>query len=130
MAWLGIAAGGALGALARYGLSGLVHAWAGSRLPWGTLAVNLIGCFALGLLMELSRQTGWVPAEFRLVAGVGFLGAFTTFSTFGVETLLALEGGDWLGAAWNVALNVAGGLLLAFGGAVTARWLAALRGAL
>ena len=81
MTLLGIALAGAAGALARYGLSGLMHRFLGAAFPWGTLAVNLVGCFLLGLLLEVSRQSGWVSPGFRTIAGIGFLGAFTTFST-------------------------------------------------
>jgi CrcB protein len=123
MILLGIALAGAAGALARYGLSGLMHRLFGAGFPWGTLAVNLIGCCLLGFLLELSRQSGWVSPEFRTIAGIGFLGAFTTFSTFGVETYRALESGDWLLASLNVLANLAGGLLLVATGSVLARFL-------
>lgn len=119
----GIAVAGAAGALARYGLSGLMHRFLGAGFPWGTLAVNLAGCFLLGLLLEVSRQSGWVSPGFRTVAGIGFLGAFTTFSTFGVETYRSLESGDWLVAALNVLANVIGGLLLVAAGSSLARFL-------
>jgi CrcB protein len=120
---LGIAVAGAAGALARYGLSGLMHRFLGAGFPWGTLAVNLVGCFLLGLLLEVSRQSGWVSPVFRTIAGIGFLGAFTTFSTFGVETYRSLESGDWLVAALNVLANVIGGLLLVAVGSSLARFL-------
>jgi CrcB protein len=123
MTLLGIALAGAAGALARYGLSGLVHRFLGAGFPWGTLAVNLIGCCLLGFLLELSRQSGWVSPGFRTIAGIGFLGAFTTFSTFGVETYRSFESGDWLAAALNVLANVAGGLLLVVAGSSLARFL-------
>jgi CrcB protein len=123
MTLLGIAIAGAAGALARYGTAGLVHRWLGTAFPWGTLAVNLSGCFLLGLLLELTRQTGWVPPELRIFAGIGFLGAFTTFSTFGYETFRAFESGEWLAAALNVLANVLGGLLLVALGASLGRFL-------
>lgn len=119
---LGIAVAGAAGALARYGLSGWVHRWAGSGFPWGTLAVNLLGCFLLSLLLELSRQSGWVSPEVRTILAIGFLGAFTTFSTFGLETYRAFEAGDWLAACLNVLYNVVGGLALVVLGASLARF--------
>ena len=80
-----IAAGGALGALARYGLGGLVQ---GNRLdfPIGTLAVNLLGCLAMGFLGRW-LHTGLAGADLRLLLGIGFLGAFTTFSTFSFEAM-------------------------------------------
>lgn len=124
MTLLGIALAGAAGTLARYGLSGLMHRFLGAGFPWGTLSVNLIGCFLLGLLLELSRQSGWIPPDLRTIVGIGFMGAFTTFSTFGVETFRAFESGDWLVAALNVLANVAGGLLLVVAGTSLARFLA------
>ena len=123
MTLLGIALAGAAGALARYGLSGLMHRFLGASFPWGTLSVNLIGCCLLGFLLELSRQSGWVSPGFRAVAGIGFLGAFTTFSTFGVETWRSFESGDWLVGALNIIANVAGGLLLVVAGTSLARFL-------
>jgi CrcB protein len=123
MTLLGIALAGAAGALARYGLSGLMHRFLGAAFPWGTLTVNLTGCFLLGFLLELSRQSGWVSPDFRTIAGIGFLGAFTTFSTFGFETYRSIETGDWLVAALNVLANVAGGLLLVAAGSNLARFL-------
>ena len=123
MTLLGIALAGAAGALARYGLSGLMHRFLGAAFPWGTLTVNLTGCFLLGFLLELSRQSGWVSPDFRTIAGIGFLGAFTTFSTFGFETYRSLETGEWLVAGLNVLANVAGGLLLVAAGSNLARFL-------
>jgi len=126
--WIAIA--GALGALARYGLAGLAHVFFGARLPWGTLVVNLTGCFLLGLLSEVAARTGWVGAELRAAAAIGFLGSFTTFSTFALESFRSLEAGDWVGAASNIGLNVAGGLMLVFLGILSARWMLTLRGPL
>jgi len=130
MTLLGIAVAGALGALARFGLSGLVHRFAGPGFPAGTLAVNLAGCFLLGALLELTRQTGWIPPGARTIVGVGFLGAFTTFSTFGVETFRAIESDDWQVAGLNVFLNVAGGLLFVAAGTALARGVVHMRGGL
>jgi CrcB protein len=124
MVYLGMAAAGAAGALARYWISLRLADWLGSGFPWGTLAVNLAGCLILGFLMELARVSAWVSPETRMIVGTGFLGALTTFSTFGLETWRALEAGDWRGAGWNVAGNLIGGLALVILGTVLARWLA------
>ncbi len=122
MVVLWVAVAGALGALARWGLG----VWLGERLggvfPWGTLAVNLIGCFLLGVVMEATERVGWLPAPTRLVLAVGFIGTLTTFSTFQFETFqLARRGAVLLGAV-NFAANVLFGYLLLWaGGALVAR---------
>lgn len=121
MVWLGIAIGGGLGALARYGVGLLAARWWGTAFPWGTLAVNLVGCFLLGLLMESEARSPHVSAEMRLVLGTGFLGALTTFSTFGVDTFRAVEAGNAGAAVMNVGLNFIPGLLLVYLGVLCAR---------
>lgn len=99
-----IASGGALGALARYAVSGVALAGWSEKFPWGTLAVNALGCLVAGLAMWYLTQRGPVDEKLRLIAVVGFLGAFTTFSAFGVETLTLLRE-DRLGAAIGYALG-------------------------
>ena len=108
---VGVAIAGALGALARYGVSVWALRLFGSSFPLGTLIVNLAGCFCLGFLAELALEDPGMAARTRAIVGTGFLGAFTTFSTFGVETFRAMEAGAWAVAAANVALNVVVGLL-------------------
>jgi len=109
--WIWLAAGGAAGALGRYVVSGWVQQWAGAGFPWGTVAVNLIGSFALGFVVQASLLGGW-SSELRLFVAVGFLGAFTTFSTFAYEALELLRAGQSWEALGYVALNVLLGLLL------------------
>lgn len=108
MKLLAIAIGGGLGALARYGLSGLVQG-RGAAFPWGTLAVNAIGCFLIGAVFER------LSADARAFVVVGVLGGFTTFSAFGHETVELLRGGQTtlalLNAAGNVVLGVGAVLL-------------------
>ena len=99
---LAIALAGALGAVARYGLSGLVQLWAGPRFPLGTLTVNVLGCFLLGLLATYSLDRWSISPTTRTALLIGFLGAFTTFSTFSYETLALMREG----AVWRAALNV------------------------
>lgn len=108
-----VALGGALGAVARYVTSQWVTQLAGnSAFPWGTFTVNVVGSSLLGFLMALGfGEQGHLPAHFRLLAASGFLGAFTTFSTFSFETLEALEGGQLKLAAIYVTLSLCSGLL-------------------
>lgn len=106
-----IAIGGAAGSVLRYLVSGVVQQGAGAGVfPWGTLAVNLLGCFAIGVLAELSESRGVLDAEMRGLLIVGLIGGFTTFSTFANETLSALRESQPLSAAGNVLLSVAAGL--------------------
>lgn len=103
---LAIAAGGALGALGRYGVMHLVGLLAGRVFPWGTLVVNLLGSLLLGVLFVLVVQNEAVRREWESVLTVGFLGAFTTFSTFSLETLVMLQTGRILTAAAYVGTSV------------------------
>jgi CrcB protein len=119
LAWM--AAAGALGALARYGVSLAALRWLPAGFPYGTLCVNLLGCFLLGALTELTLEEGLLAPEMRTVVGTGFLGAFTTFSTFGVETFRAMEAGEWGVALANVGINVVAGVALAAAGFWAAR---------
>jgi len=103
---LGLA--GALGTLARYWLTGLVHRFSKETFPLGTLVVNLLGCFCIGFVMYMVREHESFTPETRVVVIVGLLGGFTTFSAFGYETLELVRGG----ALWLAALNVCGNVLL------------------
>ena len=101
-----VGAGGFLGAIARYLLGGWVQARTAGVFPWGTLTVNVAGCFAMGMLAELAESRGFLSAEQRAFAVVGVLGGFTTFSAFGGETLNLARDSDTALAAANVGLNV------------------------
>lgn len=103
---LAIAAGGALGALSRYGLVNLVGVLLGRGFPWGTLLVNVTGSLIMGLLFVLVVQNEALRREWEAVLTVGFVGAFTTFSTFSLETLLMLQSGRTLAATAYVAGSV------------------------
>ncbi|MBJ2128332.1 fluoride efflux transporter CrcB [Alteromonas sp. IB21] len=111
-----IAAGGATGACLRYFVTTSVDSLFGKHMPFGTLTVNVVGSFALALLYGFIERHDLSESPYRALIGVGLLGAFTTFSTFSVETLTLLENGLWLKAAANVFLNV--------GACLIAGWLA------
>ncbi len=113
---------GAIGAVARYGSGLAVAHWLGDRFAYATLAVNVLGCFLLAMLAHVSTATELVSPELRIALGVGFLGAFTTFSTFGYETMKFAEDGVWHLAVGNVAANLALGLLAVWGGLILARY--------
>jgi len=107
-----IALFGAVGTLARYGLQGLVQIKMGSTFPYGTLVINLTGCFFLGLIGQATLNRIIVPPEWRMAIAIGFFGGYTTFSSFGWETAKMLEAGEWLRASTYVATSVVLGLLL------------------
>lgn len=116
MLLIAIGFAGALGALARYGVSLAALRWLGEDFPYGTLFVNLTGCFLLGVIAEFTMEDAGLAPQTRAILGTGFLGAFTTFSTFGVETYRAVQAGAWGVAASNVAINVIGGIVLVAAG--------------
>lgn len=116
-----VALGGCLGAMLRYWLSGLVSERTTGDFPWGTLAVNLVGSFAIGLFLTMALDIfSWSP-EWRLFFATGLLGAFTTFSTFSYETLSLVREGMFLYAFVNVTAHLVGCLGAAFLGHVLAR---------
>ena len=118
--WIAIL--GALGCLTRYLLSGWVYKFSGSTFPTGTLAVNIIGAYLIGLIMEFSLRSTLVPPNLRVGLTIGFLGGLTTFSTFSYETFRLLEDGELLLAVSNVLLSVTVCLVFTWLGIVTARW--------
>lgn len=105
-----IALGGSLGAVARYGLATWIYGQTGTSFPWGTLIINVTGSFAIGFLAELFETT-LTPAEWRSFLTIGFLGAYTTFSTFSLESFNLFRGGELRLAAVNILLSVIAGLI-------------------
>ena len=113
---------GALGTLARYGLSGVVQRWTTPSFPWGTTVVNLLGCFIFGFVWELTSERFLISGELHICILIGFLGAFTTFSSFIFESGKLFADGELLiGIGYMLIQNVFG-LALFFTGLVLARW--------
>ena len=116
-----IALAGGLGSLCRYGLSGLVHRLAGHGFPFGTFVVNILGCLLFGLVWGgLEERVGLGP-EIRLIVLTGFMGAFTTFSTFAFETMSLIQHSQWWAVFANLAGQIVVGLALVFLGMALGR---------
>jgi CrcB protein len=111
-----IAIFGAVGTLARYGLQGVVQIRAGGAFPYGTLLINLTGCFLLGLIGQFTLNRMLISPDWRVAITVGFFGGYTTFSSFAWETAKMLEDGEWLRASTYVAASVFVGLFLSVAG--------------
>ncbi len=119
--WVGL--GGFLGANARY----LVALWAAGRygvnFPYGTLIANVVGCFCIGFFLTLTTEWLTVPTEIRLFVAVGFLGGFTTFSSFSFETFALVEQNRWGTAILNLFADIILGFIGVILGIYLARWL-------
>lgn len=107
---LSLCLAGALGTLARYWLSGAVYGLLGRDFPWGTSAVNILGCFLFGLIWVLSEERGILSPQYRIIVLVGFMGAFTTFSTFIFESAELARTSEWL----RLGLNMLGQNIVGF----------------
>jgi CrcB protein len=119
-----VALGGALGSVSRYLLGTWAQAISKSiDFPYGTLTVNLIGCFAIGFLSQLAEARGAFTSESRVLVFIGLLGGFTTFSSFGNDTVNLLRDGETFNALANVGANVILGLLLVWLGRAAAYWI-------
>ena len=118
---LAVAVGGAVGACTRYVVSQWAAGRFGADFPYGTLIVNVVGCFIIGVFLTLTTERLIVSPYWRLVVAVGFLGGLTTFSSFGYETLRLVEEADLLQAFWNIALNLGVGLGATWLGIIGAR---------
>lgn len=113
---LAIAAGGALGAVSRHFVSGAVSKFTGIGFPFGTFTVNIVGSLLMGLLITLLAHKIDVSTQLRSFLTVGFLGSFTTFSTYSMETVLLVQRGDWTGAALYSIGSLIVGVLALFAG--------------
>ena len=111
-----IALGGGLGTLARYGVTGFAHRLSETHLPLGTLAVNLVGCFLIGAISSYFMGPAALREEYRWALTVGFLGGFTTFAAFGLETFALFENRHTGAAVANVLLSNVGGLAAVWAG--------------
>lgn len=100
LAWVFLAGG--IGALTRIGLAGLIQRWSGSSFPLGTFVINIIGCLLFGWIWSLAEERLLISGETRFILLTGFIGAFTTFSTFAFESSGLLRDSEWLLAAGNI----------------------------
>jgi CrcB protein len=122
--YLLVGVGGFLGAIARYWLGGWISQRMGTLFPYGTFAINISGSFLIGLIVTVLTESGhWDPA-WRYLIPIGFIGAYTTFSTFEYETLQSIQDGQFLMAGLNVALSVLLGFAAVWMGVVAGRALA------
>lgn len=115
-----VALGGAAGAVGRYTLTYLVDQSGAGAFPWATVIVNLLGSFLLGFLTGLGTEI-LVPSRTRALLAVGFLGSFTTFSTYAVESIKLMQSGQWAPALGNLLIMNFAGVFAAFLGMVASR---------
>lgn len=123
MQWFWLALGGSFGALARYGLTQWVAERSAAEFPWATLAVNLTGCFAIGVVATLADERELVSPTTRLFLVTGLLGGFTTFSAFGLDTFRMIEAGRVAAAFGNAIASVALGIAAVVAGITVTRQL-------
>lgn len=116
-----VALGGAVGAMPRYWLGGMISSKLSSEFPLGTFVINVTGSFIIGFFLTLVSERITINPNWRLLVAVGFVGAYTTFSTFEYETLKLVESGSIVRALLNVALSLALGFLAVWLGVVAAR---------
>ncbi|HKK20885.1 MAG TPA: CrcB family protein [candidate division Zixibacteria bacterium] len=116
-----LALAGAVGTLTRYGIAGLVQRIAGASFPWGTMTVNICGCFLAGLLWALFENRWPVSGDIRAMLLIGFMGAFTTFSAFILETGQLARSAEWMSAILNLFAQIGFGLIALTVGAALGR---------
>ena len=120
-AYVTIAIGGIFGCWARYTMTNSVQAWLGRGFPYATLSINVVACLLIGFLFTLMMERVVVAPTIRLGILTGFIGGFSTFSTFAMETFLLAEQGEWSRSALYVFLSLLLGLAATVGGVVAAR---------
>lgn len=116
-----IGTGGFMGAVGRYALSGMAHRLFGDQFPYGTLFVNVLGCFLIGFVATITEERFLTHPNTRLFLSIGLIGAFTTFSTFGYETIELMRAGSHFAALANIVYSVLNGLAAVYFGMVVAR---------
>ena len=116
-----IALAGLVGTLLRYWLSGFMTRQYGETFPWGTMAVNLIGCFVTGVVFFLTEERFLLTPTIRTVILIGLLGGFTTFSAYGLQTFALLRYGEFVLAMCNVVTSNALGLFMVWAGYIFVR---------
>ncbi len=119
--WTAIALGGAVGALLRFFVSTWIQRRVGSEFPAGTLVVNMAGCFLIGLATGLIESRAWFTPDVRLFLLTGFLGSFTTYSTFALDSYTLAREGAGMSAVGNVLLHLGVGAVALLGGIALAR---------
>ncbi len=113
-----VAIGGAIGALARFALGTYVGERMNTRFPYGTFFINMSGCFLIGLIMTVLTERTQLSPNWRYFIPIGFIGAYTTFSTFEYEALTSMQSGQFAAAALNVILSVTIGFFMVWLGMV------------
>jgi CrcB protein len=116
-----IGVGGFAGAVGRYLIDARPTAWTGGALPWGTFVINVSGSFVVGLLFALLVERAALPAELRGPLMIGFLGAYTTFSTLALESWRMIEDGAWLYAGANLVGSIVIGVVAVVAGVAVGR---------
>lgn len=111
MRYLMVGIGGFFGSIARFWMGGIIYARLGTRFPYGTLVVNVSGCFAIGFIMTILTGRPHLSPSWRYLIPIGFIGGYTTFSTFGYETMMSFREGAMLTGSLNILLSVVAGLI-------------------
>jgi fluoride exporter len=118
-----LGAAGSVGAVGRFAVAGMVQNWCGVRFPWGTLAVNGLGCLLFGLIWPLAEDQVVMTGQARFILLTGFMGSFTTFSTYAFEASRYIEAAQWPQAIAILGLHNVLGLCGMFAGLAVGRWL-------